>query len=73
MPPEEKAMQEGLTLSQRLLKRSFDIGMSLVGLLICGWLVLICFVLATIDTRKTASSAKSGRPGRKDSSLKSAP
>lgn len=41
-----------LTLGNRLLKRSFDILLSSIGLLILWWLILAIWLLATIDTRK---------------------
>lgn len=67
--PEEQDQPEGLsglTLSQRIVKRSFDLGMSLFGLLLCGWLVLLCFALASIDTRQNGffSQARVGRNGK---------
>lgn len=43
---------KGLGPGARFLKRSFDLVVSFLGLLATGWLILICFVLATIDTRR---------------------
>jgi lipopolysaccharide/colanic/teichoic acid biosynthesis glycosyltransferase len=41
-------------LSQRqiIIKRLFDIIFSLTGLVLLGWIILVAFILATIDTRK---------------------
>jgi|694.fasta_scaffold53099_3 lipopolysaccharide/colanic/teichoic acid biosynthesis glycosyltransferase len=36
----------------RIAKRAFDIGLSLLGLLVFGWLMLLAALLATIDTRQ---------------------
>ena len=41
----------GLTSSQAVVKRAFDCGMSVVGLVVSGWLIAIAWVLAAIDTR----------------------
>ena len=37
---------------QKFVKRSFDIVMSLVGLAAVGWLIGLCWLIATIDTRR---------------------
>lgn len=42
---------QGLSFRQRFVKRLFDIAMSCVGLLLTGWLILVAWLLATIDTR----------------------
>ena len=42
----------GLGLKHRLLKRCFDVFFSAIGLLFSGWIILIAYILATIDTRK---------------------
>lgn len=44
--------QKGLSKTENILKRAFDVCLSFIGLLCFGWLILICFVLATIDTRQ---------------------
>ena len=41
----------GLSLSQRMVKRAFDLFFSVLGLLLSGWLIVVAFVAATIDTR----------------------
>lgn len=38
--------------SQRLIKRSFDLIFSFLGLLCFGWLIIISWLMATIDTGK---------------------
>ena len=40
-----------LTRQQRFLKRSFDVLLSLVGLILFGWLIFFAWALATLDTR----------------------
>lgn len=37
---------------QKFVKRSFDIVMSLIGLMAVGWLIALCWLIATIDTRR---------------------
>lgn len=41
----------GLTFSQMILKRSFDIFFSFLGLLFSFWLIFFAWLLASIDTR----------------------
>ncbi|MCH2101936.1 MAG: sugar transferase [Planctomycetes bacterium] len=52
--------------SQRLLKRLLDLLGALVGLTICSWLILACWLLATIDTRRNGFflQQRVGRHGR---------
>jgi len=38
---------------KRFLKRSFDFIAALVGLLLLSWLIIIAFILATIDTKQS--------------------
>ena len=38
--------------SQRFLKRAFDIAFSIMGLLLIGWLIIICWLIASADTGK---------------------
>lgn len=42
----------GMTLTQRVFKRTFDIVFAALGLIISGWLILILWVIATVDTGK---------------------
>lgn len=37
---------------QIFVKRSFDIVMSLIGLVALGWLIALCWLIATLDTRR---------------------
>lgn len=41
---------DGLSLGQRFLKRSFDLFVAIFGLLVFGWLILLGWLAATIDT-----------------------
>lgn len=41
-----------MTEWQKFVKRSFDIVMSLMGLAAVGWLIVLCWLIATIDTRR---------------------
>jgi lipopolysaccharide/colanic/teichoic acid biosynthesis glycosyltransferase len=43
----------GLSLSDRFLKRSFDLIVSFLGLLATSWLIVIAWITASIDTRKS--------------------
>lgn len=37
---------------ERFIKRVFDFILALIGLLLIGWLIIIAFVLATLDTKQ---------------------
>lgn len=56
-----------MNILQRFLKRGFDICLSLFGLAAFGWLILICWVIATIDTRQNGFflQERIGRDGKK--------
>jgi lipopolysaccharide/colanic/teichoic acid biosynthesis glycosyltransferase len=41
---------QGLSLGQRFLKRSFDLAVAIFGLIVFGWLILLGWLAATIDT-----------------------
>ena len=41
-----------LSLLNHFFKRFFDISMSFIGLILSGWIIVLAFFLATIDTRK---------------------
>jgi lipopolysaccharide/colanic/teichoic acid biosynthesis glycosyltransferase len=41
---------QGLSLGQRFLKRSFDLLVAIFGLIVFGWLILLGWLAATIDT-----------------------
>jgi lipopolysaccharide/colanic/teichoic acid biosynthesis glycosyltransferase len=40
-----------LTAKQKILKRTFDLVLAVLGLFATGWLILVAFVAASIDTR----------------------
>lgn len=44
--------KQALSLTNRILKRSFDFTVSLIALALCGWLIVIVFIIASIDTRR---------------------
>ena len=56
----------GLSTRQAIVKRTFDIAGALVCLLLSGWLILLAWVAATIDTRKNGifTQTRVGRYGR---------
>ena len=56
----------GLSLTQRSLKRGFDILLSFAGLIFVGWLFPFIFVVSTIDTRQNGffTQFRVGRNGR---------
>lgn len=42
----------GLANHQRVAKRLFDVVVGSVGLLLTGWIIVIAYVLATVDTKR---------------------
>ena len=56
----------GLTSMQAFVKRSFDITFSFLGLAFVWWVILICYMLASIDTRSNGFffQKRIGRNGR---------
>ncbi|MBW3672178.1 MAG: sugar transferase [Acidobacteria bacterium] len=42
----------GPTPGQRAAKRAFDLVLSALGLLLTGWLILLAFIIASLDTRR---------------------
>lgn len=42
-----------LSLPNRCLKRMFDIVFSLLGLLLTGWIILLAYIIACFDTKKS--------------------
>lgn len=56
----------GLTLSQSLCKRCFDLTFSFLGLTLVWWIIFVCFILASIDTRSNGFffQKRVGRNGR---------
>jgi len=51
---------------QEVVKRSIDITVSALGLVALSWLILLCWLIATIDTRRNGifSQERIGRNGR---------
>jgi lipopolysaccharide/colanic/teichoic acid biosynthesis glycosyltransferase len=60
------AQQIGLSFGQRFLKRGFDVGVAVVGLLAFGWLIALGWLAATLDTRLNGffTQTRVGRYGR---------
>jgi lipopolysaccharide/colanic/teichoic acid biosynthesis glycosyltransferase len=58
--------QVGLSLGQRFLKRGFDVGVAVVGLVAFGWLILLGWLAATLDTRLNGffTQTRVGRYGK---------
>jgi len=58
--------QHALSRRQRFAKRTFDLGLALVGLLLGWWVILLAYVAATIDTRRQGffTQRRVGRHGR---------
>ncbi len=59
-------MNHVLTLRQRFAKRAFDLTLSMVLLALCGWLILLAWIAASIDTRSNGMFCQSriGRWGK---------
>jgi lipopolysaccharide/colanic/teichoic acid biosynthesis glycosyltransferase len=57
----------GLTLRQSALKRGFDLLFSALGLLLTGWLILLAFIVASLDTRRNGffTQERIGMHGRR--------
>lgn len=57
---------KGLSPRQKYIKRSFDIILSIIGLGLFWWVIMICFVLSSIDTRKNGffTQKRVGKHGR---------
>lgn len=55
----------GLTPAQAFIKRSFDISGSVIGLLLTWWLILLAWLLASLDTRSNGffTQERVGREG----------
>jgi len=56
----------GLTRKQAFLKRSFDLTVSFFGLVFLWWIIVFCYILASIDTRSNGFffQKRVGRKGR---------
>lgn len=59
-------MEEGLSDSQRLQKRLFDMLLAVIGLILTGWLIVIAFIAASIDIRGNGffTQCRVGKDGR---------
>lgn len=58
-----------MSTGQRFLKRSFDLIGALIGLILVSWLIVLCWILAAVDTRasgffRQARVGKHGEPFR---------
>jgi lipopolysaccharide/colanic/teichoic acid biosynthesis glycosyltransferase len=55
----------GLTLFERAVKRTFDIVVAIVGLMLTWWLIILAFVVSCVDTGKSGffSQTRVGRDG----------
>ena len=42
-----------MTIYQRILKRTFDIVFSAVGLIVTGWLIIVAYITSSVDTGKS--------------------
>lgn len=58
--------QEGLSVPQAIQKRAFDVVVSAVGLTLSGWLILLAWVAASLDTRSNGffTQRRVGKDGR---------
>jgi len=58
--------KKGLTSSDRLLKRSFDVITSFIGLITFSWIIGLAFIAATLDTRQNGFflQERVGKDGR---------
>jgi len=45
--------RKSLSGSQRILKRSFDFALAVVGLILTGWIIIAAYIAACIDTRRS--------------------
>lgn len=46
-----KSNKQGLSLFDKFIKRSFDLVFSLLGLIFFSWLIILAFVIASIETK----------------------
>jgi len=55
-----------MTKLQLFLKRLFDIFLSITGIVLFGWLILICWILSTLDTKQNGFflQERVGREGK---------
>lgn len=57
---------QGLSIGSQFVKRSFDFLLSLVGLIIFGWLMIVCAILAAVDTGQNGffTQTRVGKDGK---------
>lgn len=57
---------DGLTLSQRIAKRSFDVVVAAAGLVLAGWTIALAYVVASLDTGESGffTQQRVGRNGK---------
>lgn len=58
-------MRQGLFFFDRFLKRGFDIFASTLGLLLTGWIIILAYIAASIDTKRSGffTQERIGRGG----------
>jgi lipopolysaccharide/colanic/teichoic acid biosynthesis glycosyltransferase len=47
----EKSIKQGLSLFNKFIKRTFDLVFSLLGLIFFSWLIILAFLIASIETK----------------------
>lgn len=62
----EASASHGLTLLARTIKRSFDILIAALGILLTGWIILLAYIAASIETGESGffTQSRVGRNGR---------
>ena len=65
-PPVTAEKKNGIRNSERIMKRSFDLIVAVIGLLITGWIIAIAYLTACLDTGSSGffSQIRVGRNGR---------
>lgn len=44
-------LKNNLSLYQRIIKRTFDLTFSILGLILTGWIIIIAFIIASVETK----------------------
>lgn len=44
-------LKNKLSLYQRIIKRTFDLTFSILGLILTGWIIIIAFIIASVETK----------------------
>lgn len=59
-------LKPALSRSQRLIKRAFDLLVSVTGLIFLSWLIFLAFIIASLDTRRNGifAQVRIGRYGK---------